>query len=143
METRETRVYALDAPLDGGLFHAVTLLVTERSREVIKTGATSSQTAFHLSTAAPGSCNAAEWAGVVRAHWAIENANHWRRDACLGEDRTPGRNVFVVGNLAVSRAALLFYNATAGSGNINCCAQDAHRNPNRFLLWLTAKGPHT
>jgi len=25
---------------------------------------------------------------LVRAHWQVENRNHWRRDATLGEDRT-------------------------------------------------------
>jgi predicted transposase YbfD/YdcC len=140
IEKRETRVYVVDEPLETGLFQASTLLVTERTRHEIKTGKTSSQTVFHLCTAACGSRDAAGWAEAVRAHWAVENANHWRRDACLFEDKTPGRNSFVVGNLAVSRAALLFFNASAGSGNINRCAQDAHRDPSRLFHWLTATG---
>jgi hypothetical protein len=38
----------------------------------------------------------------VHGHWAgVENRNHWRRDACLGEDRTRSRNANVLINLAL------------------------------------------
>jgi predicted transposase YbfD/YdcC len=44
----------------------------------------------------------------VRGHWGgIENRNHWRRDACLSEDRTRSKNTPIVANLALLRNALL------------------------------------
>jgi hypothetical protein len=32
-------------------------------------------------------CSPEHLAQVIRAHWAVENRLHWRRDATLGEDR--------------------------------------------------------
>ena len=48
IETRLTSVYALGEPAEVGLFGAWTLLKTERTRTVVKTGKTSSETAWHL-----------------------------------------------------------------------------------------------
>jgi hypothetical protein len=139
LETRVTRVYALEEAGEAGLFQAATLVVTERRREVLKTGKATLESAYHLGTAEAGSRDAAGWAGAVRAHWGIENGNHWRRDACLLEDKTPGKNPGVVGNLAVSRAVLLFYNATEGGGNIHRCVQDVHHRPDTVFCWLTSE----
>ena len=35
----------------------------------------------------PKRCAPERLAQVIRAHWAVENRLHWRRDATLGEDR--------------------------------------------------------
>jgi predicted transposase YbfD/YdcC len=49
-----------------------------------------------------------QWLQLIRNHWGgIENRNHWRRDACWGEDRTRSRNRNIVGALALLRNALL------------------------------------
>jgi hypothetical protein len=37
----------------------------------------------------------------------VENRNHWRKDACWGEDHTRSRNPTIVGALALLRNALL------------------------------------
>lgn len=45
---------------------------------------------------------------LIRGHWGgVEIRNHWRRDACLGEDKTRSRNPHIVANLALLRNALL------------------------------------
>jgi predicted transposase YbfD/YdcC len=45
---------------------------------------------------------------LIRAHWGIENRNHWRRDACWGEDtRCRLRNANAACALALLRSALL------------------------------------
>jgi predicted transposase YbfD/YdcC len=45
---------------------------------------------------------------LIRNHWGgVENRNHWRKDACWGEDRTRSRNRNIVGALALVRNALL------------------------------------
>ncbi len=45
---------------------------------------------------------------MSRSHWAgVENRNHWRRDASLGEDRTRLRNPRALANLALLRGANL------------------------------------
>jgi predicted transposase YbfD/YdcC len=48
------------------------------------------------------------WSALIRGHWAgVENRNHWRKDACLFEDKTRSRNPNIVGSLILLRNALL------------------------------------
>lgn len=50
----------------------------------------------------------AGWLQLIRNHWGgVEIKNHWRKDACWGEDRTRSRNPNIVGALALLRNALL------------------------------------
>jgi predicted transposase YbfD/YdcC len=45
---------------------------------------------------------------LIRGHWGgVENRNHWRRDALMGEDRSRSRNANLLANLALIRNALL------------------------------------
>jgi len=115
------------------------LAVTVRLRQNIKNKKSSSETVYHLSTLPPKHHTAHGWSARIRAHWSIENANHWRRDACLLEDKTPGRNPFVLGNIAMARATLLFYNAYFATGNINATVQGIQQNTNKALMWLRGK----
>ena len=44
------------------------------------------------------------WMGLIRGHWGgVENRNHWRKDACLFEDKTRSRNPNIVGALVLPR----------------------------------------
>lgn len=50
-----------------------------------------------------------QWLNLVRGHWGgVEIRNHWRKDACLLEDKTRSRNPTLVGALAMLRNVLLF-----------------------------------
>lgn len=50
-----------------------------------------------------------QWLELVRGHWGgVEIRNHWRKDACLLEDKTRSRNPTLVGALAMLRNILLF-----------------------------------
>ena len=61
-----------------------------------------------VSSLAPAERSPTQWLELVRGHWGgVENRNHWRRDACGGEDRTRSRNPNVVGSVALLRNALL------------------------------------
>jgi len=47
---------------------------------------------------------------LIRGHWGgIEIRNHWRKDACLLEDRTRRRNPSLAGAMALLRNVLLFF----------------------------------
>lgn len=48
---------------------------------------------------------------LIRGHWGgIEIRNHWRKDACLLEDKTRSRNPNIVASLAMLRnCCLLFF----------------------------------
>ncbi len=49
-----------------------------------------------------------KWMALIRGHWGgVENRNHWRKDACLFEDKTRSRNPNIVGALILMRNALL------------------------------------
>ena len=127
-ETRRTAVYTLTEPAEVGLFGAWTLLKTDRTRTVHKTGKTSNETVWHLSTLESATRTASQWAAHIRDHWGIESRNHYRRDATLLEDKTRSRNPNIVGNLAVARAALLLFNSRTKDCNLRafteeCCVQ--------------------
>jgi predicted transposase YbfD/YdcC len=58
----------------------------------------------------------------IRSHWGgIEIRNHWRKDACLYEDKTRSRNPNLVGALAMLRSCLIFFLAEADHTS-NICA---------------------
>lgn len=77
-------------------------------RTVKKTGQTTSETRFYLSSAEPAERTPAQWQALVRGHWAgVEIRNHWQRDAFWGEDRSRTRNPNALANLALLRNALL------------------------------------
>jgi predicted transposase YbfD/YdcC len=52
-------------------------------------------------------CSPERLAQLIRAHWAVENRLHWRRDATLGEDRCGVRFPPVAQMLAVLNSVVL------------------------------------
>ena len=73
-----------------------------------KSGRSSVEDHYYLSSQEPGERTAEEWIELSRSHWAgVENRNHWRRDASLGEDRTRLRQGRALMNLALLRSANL------------------------------------
>ena len=58
--------------------------ITRRSRQGIQTTV---ERVYGLTSLPADRASPAQLLAWVRAHWAIENRNHWRRDATLGEDR--------------------------------------------------------
>lgn len=83
-------------------------IVTLRShRTVVKSGRQSIEDRYYLSSQETHERSDEEWINVTRAHWSVENRNHWRRDATLGEDRTRGDNANTLANLALIRSVNL------------------------------------
>lgn len=54
-------------------------------------GETRRETAYLLTSLPHGIAPAARLLALQRGHWAIENRNHWVRDAVFGEDRARSR----------------------------------------------------
>ena len=140
-ETRDTAVYPLCEPAEVGLFGMWTLLRTLRTRTINKTGKTSSETVWHLCTLDARSRTARQWAAHIRDHWGIESRDHNRRDCTLLEDKTRSRNAVVVGNLAVARAALLFFNSRTKDGHLGDFADACREDRAYALRLLTARNP--
>lgn len=131
--TRQSRVWRLEDPAEVGIVHVKTLIVTERHTLELKTGKTSYDTAYHLSTEAATTRSANQWAKLIRDHWGIESKNHGRRDACLFEDKTRSKNASIVANFCVARAVLLYFNALTDSGNINAFAEECRESKRKTL----------
>lgn len=130
---RQSRAWPLADPAEVGIVHARTLVVTERRSLELKTGKTSSETAFHLSTEACAARTGNGWAKLVRDHWGIEARNHGRRDACLFEDKTRSKNPNIVANFCIARAALLYFNAQTATGNVNAFSEECRESKSTTL----------
>ena len=51
-----------------------------------------------------------QWMALIRGHWGgVEIRNHWRKDACLLEDKTRSRNPNIVAAFAMIRNLALFF----------------------------------
>ena len=88
--------------------YARSLLVLRSQRTIKKTGATSSESRYYLSSVPPEEYRPAHWLGLMRGHWGgVEIRNHWRRDAVMGEDRSRSRHPQLLANLALLRSTLL------------------------------------
>jgi predicted transposase YbfD/YdcC len=88
--------------------YARTLVAIQSRRTVKRTGQSSFETRYYLSSQEAAERSHREWIQLIRDHWGgVENRNHWRRDALWGEDRTRSRQPNVVANLALLRSALI------------------------------------
>ena len=84
-------------------------LVVVRSRRTEKrSGRTTEETRYYVSSLEPEDLTPKQWHQLIRDHWAgVENRNHWRRDALMGEDRSRSQNRSLLTNLALIRNGLL------------------------------------
>ena len=88
--------------------YARSVVVVRSRRTEKRTGKTTEETRYYLSSLDPEERTGAGWQHLIRGHWAgVENRNHWRRDALFGEDRSRSRNTRLLTNLALLRNALL------------------------------------
>jgi predicted transposase YbfD/YdcC len=67
----------------------------------------SAEVVYGWTTLSQKRCSPQRLAQVIRAHWAVENRLHWRRDVTLGEDRCGVRFPPVAQMLAVLNTVVL------------------------------------
>lgn len=95
-------------PLTADFPFARSLIVVRSERTVKKTGQTSRESRYYLSSALPEEHTDERWLKLIRGHWGgVEVRNHWRRDALMGEDRSRSRNPNLLATVALIRSALL------------------------------------
>jgi predicted transposase YbfD/YdcC len=88
--------------------YARSLIVLRSERTIKKTGATTTESRYYLSSTPPDQYRPGQWLGLIRGHWGgVEVRNHWRRDSILGEDGSRSRNANLLANVALIRNALL------------------------------------
>jgi predicted transposase YbfD/YdcC len=87
---------------------ARTIVGIQSRRTIKRTGQSTFELRYYLSSQEANERSFEEWIGLIRGHWAgVENRNHWRRDALWGEDDTRSRKPNLVANLALLRSAAL------------------------------------
>jgi hypothetical protein len=87
---------------------ARSLVVVRNQRTVKKTGLTTREPQHCLSSIPPRGPSPEQWVKLTRGHrGGVENRNHWRRAALMGEDRSRSRKPNLLANPALIRNALL------------------------------------
>jgi hypothetical protein len=105
--TRQVHAFAIE-PLTADFPYARALIVVRSERLVKKSGLTTKESRYYLSSAPPESHPPEQWLDLIRGHWGgVEIRNHWRRDVLMGEDGSRSRNPNLLANLALIRNALL------------------------------------
>lgn len=88
--------------------YARSLVIMRTERTVKKTGQTTAESHYYLSSVLPDFYKPTQWLNLIRGHWGgVEIRNHWRRDALMGEDRSRSRNANLLANMALIRNVLL------------------------------------
>ena len=73
-----------------------------------KSGKTSIEERHYLSSQEWSERSPKGWIDLSHSHWAgVENRNHYRRDATMGEDGTRCRNGGILANMALLRSVCL------------------------------------
>ena len=103
----EERAVSLCAaePMATGFPFSRTIVKIRSTRTEKKSGRQSIEDRCYLSSQDSCERTPENWINLSRSHWAgVENRNHWRRDASLGEDRTRLQNPVALANLALLRS---------------------------------------
>ena len=119
---------------------ARSLIVVRSVRTIKKTGQTSTESRYYLSSAPPKEHRAERWLALIRGHWGgVEVRNHWRRDALMGEDRSRSRNANLLANVALIRSALMALLAQHHPDQpLPQIKEDLHSRPTRCLALLNS-----
>ena len=96
-------------PLDVNFPHTRTVILVRRKLSTKKKSG-QWESSHYLSSQAFDEKTPEQWLQTIRNHWGgVEIKNHWRKDACLFEDKTRSRNPEIVGNLILLRNVVLHY----------------------------------
>ena len=89
--------------------HVLTVIKVRRKSSAAK-NPNVFETSYYVSSISTDSYTPKQWLTLIRGHWGgIESRNHWRKDACLLEDKTRSRNPTIVASLAMMRNLVLFF----------------------------------
>jgi predicted transposase YbfD/YdcC len=138
VQTRRVHAFPIE-PLTADFPYARSLIVVRSERTIKKSGQSSTESRYYLSSALPQHHAPLQWLELIRGHWAgVENRNHWRRDALMGEDRSRSRNANLLANLALIRNALLSVLSDAlDKQSLPELRERLHSHPGRCLTLLT------
>jgi predicted transposase YbfD/YdcC len=112
--------------------------VLRSQRTIKKTGQTTTESRYYLSSAPARDYAPGQWLEWIRGHWGgVEVRNHWRRDALMGEDASRSRHAALLANLALIRNALLQVLSPAlEEQSLPQLRESLHSHPARCLALL-------
>ena len=129
-------------PMATGFPYSRTIVRIESRRTIKKTGVSTEESRYYLASQEATERPPEGWIDLSRQHWAgVENRNHWRRDATLGEDGTRLGNGRALMNLALLRSVNLRLLAASGAEDWLPPAQKEHlaAHPHATLALVKAK----
>lgn len=125
-------------PLDVDFPHVETLIHVKRDSTAYK-DPTDRTCGYYVSSRPLQRHTPEQWMHAIRGHWAgIEIRNHWRKDACLHEDKTRSRNPNIVVALAMLRSCMIFFLAEdPHTSNINAFTEATTADSDKAMDMLT------
>jgi predicted transposase YbfD/YdcC len=122
-----------------GLFHAAQAIAVTSHCVRKRDGLATTDTRYYLTSLTAAEADPPRLARLIRSHWMIENANHYRRDATWDEDGCRARKGHTTANLALLRGALLGALLRDGSINLRATLQAYAARPNIPLHLLLSR----
>ena len=107
-------------------------------RETTVGGESTAEDEYGVASASPQRCGAAAMLARRRAHWAIENTLHYRRDVTLGEDACRARKGSTPVILASIRSAALTLLDGLGLASAAAAVRQCMFRPARALRLIFA-----
>jgi predicted transposase YbfD/YdcC len=131
--------------LDIALFPGARQLVslTRWYREKKSTADFKSETRHFVTSLSEAKASHARLAEIARGHWAVENKNHWKKDATLWrEDRGVRRKAKGAKNLALLRNAILAIIRPDQHASLNQAFLHYADHRSEAIRLLTQSQPH-
>jgi len=134
----ETRTIWSTDQLNGHLDfpHVGQAFAIQRDRIHKKTGKSTSETAYGVTSLTPGQADAEEVLSINRGHWCIENQCHWSLDWNYDEDRGRIRTGHGPENVSRLRRFAIGLIKSKGAPNVAQKMRQLNRNPRMVLDYL-------
>lgn len=128
-------------PLATGFAYSRAIVHIHSRRTIKKTGVSTAEDRYYLSSQETAERLLEGWIELSREHWAgVENRNHWRRDATLGEDSTRLGNGRGLMNLALLRSVnLRLLSANGGEDWLPAQREHLASHPEATFALVTAR----
>lgn len=108
----------------------------ERSRTDKRSGKTSQEEVYAVTSLEQKRANAEVLMKVMRGHWTIENRSHWVRDVTFGEDRSQVRRGSIPQVMAAMRNTVIGLMRKAGESNIAAACRKFAARPQSALALI-------
>lgn len=109
----------------------------ERQVHHLKSGETSCEVAYGITSCDPQQASAAQLLAWTRGYWGIENGLHYRRDVTLNEDKTRFSYKRMAQAMATFNNFIVGLSQKLGYENLAACRRVFDKHINRQLVLMT------